>query len=63
MRINGEPRFIAKSVKFDDFDRIQINDRLVVSMNVHFLTHDYSYTTALIANAILTLLFILFSKT
>ena len=49
MRINGEPRFIAKSVIFDDFDRIQINDRLVVSMNVHFLTHDYSYTTALIA--------------
>src|SRR5690606_28213766 len=50
MRISGEPRFIAKSVRFDDFDKIEINERLVVSMNVHFLTHDYSFTTALIAN-------------
>ena len=49
MKIEGEPRFIAKSVRFDDFDRIFLNDRLVVSMNVHFLTHDYSFTTALIA--------------
>jgi acetyltransferase-like isoleucine patch superfamily enzyme len=48
-KINGTPRFIAKSVRFDDFDRISLGDRLVVSMNVHFLTHDYSYTTALIA--------------
>ncbi len=49
MVIVGAPRFIAKSVKFDDFNRIAIGDRLVVSMNVHFLTHDYSFTTALIA--------------
>lgn len=49
MKIIGTPRFIAKSVKFDDFNRIILNDRLVVSMNVHFLTHDYSYTTALIS--------------
>ncbi len=49
VKLNGQPRFIAKSVKFDDFDRIILGDRLVVSMNVHFLTHDYSYTTALIA--------------
>lgn len=47
--MNGEPRFIAKSVRFDDFSRITLGDRLVASMNVHFLTHDYSYTTALIA--------------
>jgi len=45
--INGVPRFIAKSARFDDFKRITLGDRLVVSMNVHFLTHDYSYTTAL----------------
>jgi acetyltransferase-like isoleucine patch superfamily enzyme len=49
LKINGTPRFIAKSVKFDDFDKISLGNRLVVSMNVHFLTHDYSYTTALIA--------------
>jgi acetyltransferase-like isoleucine patch superfamily enzyme len=48
-KINGTPRFISKSARFDDFDRISFGDRLVVSMNVHFLTHDYSYTTALIA--------------
>jgi acetyltransferase-like isoleucine patch superfamily enzyme len=50
IQFKGEPRFIAKSVKFDDFDRIIIGDRFVASMNVHFLTHDYSYTTSLIAN-------------
>jgi acetyltransferase-like isoleucine patch superfamily enzyme len=49
LRINGKARFIAVSTKFDDFDRIFIGDRFVASMNVHFLTHDYSYTTALIA--------------
>lgn len=49
MQIKGTPRFIAKSVRFDDFKRISIGDRLVASMNVHFLTHDYSYTTAMIA--------------
>lgn len=48
-KMNGTPRFIAKSARFDDFHRITLGDRLVVSMNVHFLTHDYSYTTALIA--------------
>ena len=48
-KINGVPRFIAKSVKFDDFDLITLGDRLVVSSNVIFLTHDYSYTTGLIS--------------
>jgi len=48
-KMNGLPRFIAKSARFDDFNSITLGDRLVVSMNVHFLTHDYSYTTALIA--------------
>ncbi|MBB3185983.1 acyltransferase [Microbacter margulisiae] len=49
INFTGIPRFIAKSVRFDDFDRITIGDRFVASMNVHFLTHDYSLTTALIA--------------
>ena len=49
LNVNGKPRFIAKSVRFDDFHRITIGDQFVASMNVHFLTHDYSYTTALIA--------------
>lgn len=48
-KMNGTPRFIAKSASFDDFSRITLGDRLVVSMNVHFLTHDYSFTTALIS--------------
>lgn len=48
-KMMGTPRFIAKSARFDDFTRITLGHRLVVSMNVHFLTHDYSYTTALIA--------------
>jgi acetyltransferase-like isoleucine patch superfamily enzyme len=48
-KMTGTPRFIAKSVRFDDFERITLGDRMVASMNVHFLTHDYSYTTALIA--------------
>lgn len=47
--LRGTPRFIAYSAKFDDFDLISLGDRVVISMNVHFLTHDYSVTTALIA--------------
>lgn len=49
LKFTGTPRFIAKSVKFDDFDLIALGDRLVVSSNVIFLTHDYSFTTSLIS--------------
>lgn len=49
LRMLGTPRFIAKSAKFDDFNLITVGDRLVVSSKVVFLTHDYSYTTGLIA--------------
>jgi acetyltransferase-like isoleucine patch superfamily enzyme len=49
VKMQGKPRFIATSVKFDDFDKIFLGDRLVASINVIFLTHDYSFTTALIA--------------
>jgi len=49
VKILGTPRFIAFSVKFDDFDLITLGDRIVVSSNVIFLTHDYSFTTSLIS--------------
>ncbi len=49
LTLHGSPRFIAKSVRFDDFGLITLGDRLVVSMNVWFLTHDYSFTTGLIS--------------
>jgi len=49
MHINGSPRFIAKSARFDDFNLITLGDRVVISSNVTFLTHDYSFTTGLIA--------------
>lgn len=49
LTLNGTPRFIAKSVKFDDFDLIELGDKSVLSSNVIFLTHDYSFTTGLIS--------------
>ncbi len=49
IKIKGTPRFIAPNVRFDDFNKITLGDRLVVSNNVYFLTHDYSFTTSLIA--------------
>lgn len=49
MTIIGTPRFIGAKVKFDDFDRITLNHRVVISEECYFLTHDYSITTALIA--------------
>jgi len=50
LRINGTPRYISGRARFDDFDLVTIGDRVVISMYVNFLTHDYSLTTALIAN-------------
>ena len=49
IKFTGIPRYIGKDVVFDDFDKIQIGDRVVISNDCHFLTHDYSYTTALIS--------------
>jgi len=49
IRFNGTPRFIGLDVIFDDFEKITIGDRVVISNEVHLLTHDYSYTTGLIA--------------
>lgn len=49
MHIDGKPRYIARTVKFDDFNRVYLSERDVISGEVRFLTHDYSLTTALIA--------------
>ncbi len=49
MKINGVPRYIAPSVSFDDFNRIVLGGRIIIAREVKFLTHDYSYTTLLIA--------------
>lgn len=49
MNIVGTPRYIGIDVVFDDFNLITLNERVVISNNCHFLTHDYSLTTALIS--------------
>lgn len=49
MKIQGMPRYIARNVKFDDFDKITLSERVVISGQCRFLTHDYSITTAFIA--------------
>lgn len=45
----GIPRYISSQVRFDDFNKIQISERVVISEKVILLTHDYSLTTALVA--------------
>jgi len=49
MKFTGIPRYIGVNVIFDDFDKVTIGDRVVISDHCHFLTHDYSLTTALIS--------------
>ena len=49
VKFEGVPRYIGAYVLFDDFNFISLGDRVVVSDQCHFLTHDYSITTALIA--------------
>jgi acetyltransferase-like isoleucine patch superfamily enzyme len=49
VKIEGVPRYISSTVKFDNFSLITICDRVVISANVVLLTHDYSCTTAYIA--------------
>ena len=48
MKIRGNIRYCYHNCFFDDFDMISLGDRLVISKNVQFLTHDYSLTTGLI---------------
>jgi carbonic anhydrase/acetyltransferase-like protein (isoleucine patch superfamily) len=50
INFSGQPRYISTSSWFDDFELVTIGERVVISRNVVFLTHDYSITTALIAN-------------
>lgn len=45
----GTPRYISTKVKFDDFDQVELGERVVMSENIILLTHDYSLTTGLIA--------------
>lgn len=49
MCFSGTPRYIASSAHFDDFELITLGERVVISGDVRFLTHDYSATTVAIA--------------
>jgi len=49
VKIKGIPRYISYKVKFDTFELIEIGDRVVISERVILLTHDYTFTTALIS--------------
>lgn len=49
MKFSGFPRYIGINVVFDDFEKITLGERVVISDHCHFLTHDYSLTTALIS--------------
>lgn len=49
LNMSGFPRYISTKVKFDDFSRIFLGERVVISENVVLLTHDYSLTTGLIS--------------
>jgi len=47
MTLKGTPRYISRTCYFDSLPNITLGDRVVISTNVRFLTHDYSLTTAL----------------
>ncbi len=49
VKFEGDPRYISIRARFDDFDRVTMSDRVVISEGVVLLTHDYSVTTGLIA--------------
>ena len=49
LKLTGTPRYISSQTRFDDIDRIEMGDRVVISEQVMLLTHDYSLTTAMIA--------------
>jgi len=49
LKLTGKPRYIGNKVVFDDLKKITLGDRVVISNDCHFLTHDYSLTTALIS--------------
>ena len=49
VKFRGKPRYIGKDVKFDNYRKISLGDRIVISNECILLTHDYSITTALIS--------------
>lgn len=46
----GSPRYISSDVYIDSFSHLTIGEDCVISKHVIFLTHDYSVTTALVAD-------------
>ena len=53
MNIKGTPRYISGDTYFDNFHKITISTRCVISRKCVFLTHDYSPTVAFVANDML----------
>ena len=49
VKLDGSPRYISPSAFFDDFDRVELGDRVIMSSHVSLLTHDYAWTTVLTA--------------
>jgi serine acetyltransferase len=49
MKLKGQPRYITRTCHFDTLSEIELGDRVTISHDVWFLTHDYSVTIALIA--------------
>jgi acetyltransferase-like isoleucine patch superfamily enzyme len=51
VEIIGTPRYISSSCWFDgiDYSLITVKHNVVISANTKILTHDYSYTRALLA--------------
>ena len=49
MDITGTPIYIGSTTQFDgkDYSKIHIGDKVVVSSDVRFLTHDYSISRAI----------------
>ncbi len=49
MKIEGAPRYIGPKVRFDDYGKTKLGNRVVISDECILLSHDYSYTSALIS--------------
>jgi acetyltransferase-like isoleucine patch superfamily enzyme len=49
LNLTGAPRFISSRAWFDNLSKIHLGEKVVISRDVRFLTHDYSVTTGLIA--------------
>ena len=49
VQFEGKPRFIHPNVVLDATDKIILGENIVISTGVLILTHDYSFTTGLIA--------------